>query len=122
MKISAGVSNTTQLLWRQALLLNYVKERTGIEVPSSSHNAFPLWFGWRLHDLRLGTSIEPFGEFFGIDPGDLAFSGIVQPRVRVNSRRPAPSAFETPYMLAPYIEFFFSFNVKSIVPAAGPSR
>ena len=58
----------------------------------------------------------------GIDPGDLAFSGIVQPRVRVNSRRPAPSAFETPYMLAPYIEFFFSFNVKSIVPAAGPSR
>ena len=58
----------------------------------------------------------------GIDPGDLAFSGIVKPRVRVNSRRPAPSAFETPYMLAPYIEFFFSFNVKSIVPAAGPSR
>ncbi len=58
----------------------------------------------------------------GIDPGDLAFSGIVQPRVRVNSRRPAPSAFETPYMLAPYVEFFFSFNVKSIVPAAGPSR
>jgi hypothetical protein len=58
----------------------------------------------------------------GIDPGDLAFSGIVTPRVRVNNRRPAPSAFETPYMLAPYIEFFFSFNVKSIVPAAGPSR
>ncbi len=58
----------------------------------------------------------------GIDPGDLAFSGIVQPRIRVNSRRPAPSAFETPYMLAPYVEFFFSFNVKSIVPAAGPSR
>jgi hypothetical protein len=58
----------------------------------------------------------------GIDPGDLAFSGIVTPRVRVNNSRPAPSAFETPYMLAPYIEFFFSFNVKSIVPAAGPSR
>jgi hypothetical protein len=58
----------------------------------------------------------------GIDPGDLAFSGIVQPRIRVNSRRPAPSAFETPYMLAPYIEFFFSFNVKSIVPAAGTYR
>lgn len=58
----------------------------------------------------------------GIDPGDLAFSGIVQPRLRVNSRRPAPSAFETPYMLAPYIEFFFSFNVKSIVPAAGTFR
>jgi hypothetical protein len=58
----------------------------------------------------------------GIEPGDLAFSGIVTPRVRVNSARPAPSAFETPYMLAPYVEFFFSFNVKSIVPAAGPSR
>ena len=58
----------------------------------------------------------------GIEPGDLAFSGIVTPRLRVNSARPAPSAFETPYMLAPYIEFFFSFNVKSIVPAAGPSR
>ncbi len=58
----------------------------------------------------------------GIEPGDLAFSGIVQPRVRVNSRRPAPSAFETPYMLAPYIEFFFSFNVKSIVPAASKYR
>ena len=58
----------------------------------------------------------------GMEPGDLAFSGIVTPRVRVNSGRPAPSAFETPYMLAPYVEFFFSFNVKSIVPAAGPSR
>ena len=58
----------------------------------------------------------------GMEPGDLAFSGIVTPRVRVNSARPAPSAFETPYMLAPYVEFFFSFNVKSIVPAAGPSR
>jgi hypothetical protein len=58
----------------------------------------------------------------GIEPGDLAFSGIVTPRVRVNNKRPAPSAFETPYMLAPYVEFFFSFNVKSIVPAAGPSR
>jgi uncharacterized coiled-coil protein SlyX len=58
----------------------------------------------------------------GIEPGDLAFSGIVTPRVRVNSARPAPSAFETPYMLAPYVEFFFSFNVKSIVPAAGPAR
>ena len=58
----------------------------------------------------------------GMEPGDLAFSGIVTPRVRVNSARPAPSAFETPYMLAPYIEFFFSFNVKSIVPSAGPSR
>ena len=58
----------------------------------------------------------------GIDPGDLAFSGIVTPRVRVNSNRPAPSAFETPYMLAPYLEFLFSFNVKSIVPAAGMAR
>jgi uncharacterized coiled-coil protein SlyX len=58
----------------------------------------------------------------GIEPGDLAFSGIVTPRVRVNSARPAPSAFETPYMLAPYVEFFFSFNVKSIVPAAGKYR
>ena len=58
----------------------------------------------------------------GMEPGDLAFSGIVTPRVRVNSGRPAPSAFETPYMLAPYVEFFFSFNVKSIVPAAGTSR
>jgi hypothetical protein len=58
----------------------------------------------------------------GMEPGDLAFSGIVTPSVRVNSKRPAPSAFETPYMLAPYVEFFFSFNVKSIVPAAGPSR
>jgi len=58
----------------------------------------------------------------GMEPGDLAFSGIVTPSVRVNSARPAPSAFETPYMLAPYVEFFFSFNVKSIVPAAGPSR
>ena len=57
----------------------------------------------------------------GMEPGDLAFSGIVTPRVRVNSARPAPSAFETPYMLAPYVEFFFSFNVKSIVPAAGPA-
>ena len=57
----------------------------------------------------------------GMEPGDLAFSGIVTPRVRVNSGRPAPSAFETPYMLAPYVEFFFSFNVKSIVPAAGPA-
>ena len=54
----------------------------------------------------------------GIEPGDLAFSGIVTPRIRVNSKRPSPSTFETPYMLAPYIEFFFSFNVKSIVPAA----
>ncbi len=58
----------------------------------------------------------------GIDPGDLAFSGIVTPRVRVNSNRPAPSAFESPYMLAPYLEFLFSFNVKSIVPAAGSAR
>jgi uncharacterized coiled-coil protein SlyX len=58
----------------------------------------------------------------GMEPGDLAFSGIVTPRVRVNNKRPAPSAFETPYMLAPYVEFFFSFNVKSIVPAAGPAR
>jgi hypothetical protein len=58
----------------------------------------------------------------GIEPGDLAFSGIVTPRVRVNSGRPSPSAFETPYMLAPYIEFFFSFNVKSIVPAASKYR
>jgi hypothetical protein len=58
----------------------------------------------------------------GIDTGDLAFSGIVRPRLRVNSARPAPSAFETPYMLAPYLEYFFAFNVKSIVPAAAPSR
>ncbi len=58
----------------------------------------------------------------GIEPGDLAFSGIVTPRVRVNSGRPSPTAFETPYMLAPYIEFFFSFNVKSIVPAASKYR
>lgn len=58
----------------------------------------------------------------GIEPGDLAFSGIVTPRIRVNSKRPSPSTFETPYMLAPYIEFFFSFNVKSIVPAASKYR
>jgi len=58
----------------------------------------------------------------GLNTGDLAFSGIVRPRLRVNSARPAPSAFETPYMLAPYLEYFFAFNVKSIVPAAAPSR
>jgi hypothetical protein len=58
----------------------------------------------------------------GLNTGDLAFSGIVRPRLRVNSARPAPSAFETPYMLAPYLEYFFAFNVRSIVPAAAPSR
>jgi len=58
----------------------------------------------------------------GINNGDLAFSGIVRPRLRVNDARPAPSVFEVPPMIAPYLEYFFSFNVKSIVPAAGAPR
>ncbi|MEI6475317.1 MAG: hypothetical protein WCO75_07980, partial [Planctomycetota bacterium] len=57
-----------------------------------------------------------------INNGDLAFSGVARPRLRVNSARPAPSVFENPPMIAPYLEYFFSFNVKSIVPAAGAPR
>jgi hypothetical protein len=54
----------------------------------------------------------------GIVPGDLVFNGIVRPRLSVNGRRPQPSAFENPPMLAPYLEYFYEFEVKSMTPVA----
>ena len=54
----------------------------------------------------------------GIVPGDLVFNGIVRPRLSVNGRRPQPSAFENPPMLAPYLEYFYEFEVKSMMPVA----
>ena len=52
----------------------------------------------------------------GIVPGDLVFNGIVRPKLSVNGRRPQPSAFENPPMAAPYLEFFYDFEVKSMAP------
>ena len=54
----------------------------------------------------------------GIVAGDLVFNGIVRPRLSVNGRRPQPSAFENPPMLAPYLEYFYEFEVKSMTPVA----
>lgn len=54
----------------------------------------------------------------GIVAGDLVFNGIVRPRLSVNGRRPQPSAFENPPMLAPYLEYFYEFEVRSMTPVA----
>jgi hypothetical protein len=56
----------------------------------------------------------------GVVADDVVFTGIVKPRLAVNSRRPQPSAFEVPPMVAPYVEFLYDFDVKSVVPASGP--
>jgi hypothetical protein len=48
--------------------------------------------------------------------GDVVFNAIVKPRVRVNPDRPSPEAFLHPPMLAPYVEFVFDLDVRSVVP------
>ena len=57
----------------------------------------------------------------GVASGDIAFIGIARPRLTVNPRRSAPSAFEVPPLLAPYVEFLFDFDVKSLTPASAPA-
>lgn len=56
----------------------------------------------------------------GLETGPVTMTGVVRPILRVNPARPAPGAFENPPLVAPYIEFFYQFELKSIVPAARP--
>ena len=49
--------------------------------------------------------------------GPIAVNGIVTPRVRVNPDRPDRGAFESIPMVAPYVEFLFDLDVKSVTPA-----
>ncbi len=52
-----------------------------------------------------------------IDLGDLAITAVVRPRVRVNTARAEPGAFETTPLVGPYLEFGFDYDIKSIIPA-----
>ena len=47
----------------------------------------------------------------------LVFTAIVKPRIAVNSRRPTPQAFELPPMVAPYVDYLFDMEVRSVLPA-----
>lgn len=56
----------------------------------------------------------------GLETGPVTMTGVVRPMLRVNPARPAPGAFENPPLVAPYVEFFYQFDLKSVVPAARP--
>lgn len=56
----------------------------------------------------------------GLEAGPVTMTGVVRPLLRVNANRPAPGAFENPPLVAPYVEFFYQFELKSAVPAAAP--
>jgi Lon protease-like protein len=49
--------------------------------------------------------------------GPIAVTAIVTPRVRVNAERPDRGAFESIPMVAPYVEFLYDLDVKSVMPA-----
>jgi hypothetical protein len=49
--------------------------------------------------------------------GPIAVTAVVTPRVRVNADRPDRGAFESIPMVAPYVEFLFDLDVKSVIPA-----
>jgi hypothetical protein len=49
--------------------------------------------------------------------GPIAVTAIVTPRVRVNADRPDRGAFESIPMVAPYVEFLYDLDVKSVIPA-----
>lgn len=50
--------------------------------------------------------------------GDLAFDIVVRPRLTVNAGRAARGAFETPPMVAPYVEYLLDLEPRSILPHA----
>lgn len=52
-----------------------------------------------------------------MDFGDLAVTGVVRPRIRVTPARAEPGAFENTPLVAPYVEFGFDYDLKSIIPA-----
>lgn len=55
--------------------------------------------------------------------GDLVFDVVVRPRLTVNASRPARGAFETPPMVAPYVEYLLDLEPRSILPhAPEPSK
>ena len=55
--------------------------------------------------------------------GDLVFDVVVRPRLTVNPGRPARGAFETPPMVAPYVEYLLDLEPRSILPhAPEPSK
>lgn len=55
--------------------------------------------------------------------GDLVFDVVVRPRLTVNGSRPSRGAFETPPMVAPYVEFLLDLEPRSILPhAAEPTK
>ena len=48
--------------------------------------------------------------------GPIAVTAIVTPRMRVNADRPDRGAFESIPMVAPYLEFLYDLDVKSVMP------